>query len=38
MEQKELVDSFTKERRRYFTITKKGKRVLQALEELIALL
>jgi threonine synthase len=38
MEKKELVDSFTKERRRYFTITKKGKRVLQALEELIALL
>lgn len=38
MEKKELVKSFTKERRRYFILTKKGKRVLKALEELIALL
>ncbi len=38
MERKNLVQSFTKERRRYFTITEKGKRVLQALEELIVLL
>jgi threonine synthase len=38
MEQKNLVSSLTKERRRYFTITEKGIRVLQALEELIVLL
>ena len=38
MERKNLVSSSTVDRRRYFTITEKGRRVLQALEELILLL